>query len=154
MRVPEEADRDFTASAFIVRDGEVLLLRHKKIDSWLQPGGHVEPGETPDEAAVREAVEETGFDTVVVEDFSPESPFSVSENLPKPFNINLHPIDSSHYHCDFQYIVSVKDRVDDYEYEDSSIDWFSREDLKNSDLEILENARETALKAIEIADNV
>lgn len=45
-RIPEDADRDFVAGAFIVDDSKVLLLRHKKYGVWLQPGGHVEPGDS------------------------------------------------------------------------------------------------------------
>ena len=38
----------------------ILLLVHRRLGIWLQPGGHVDPGETPWEAARRETVEETG----------------------------------------------------------------------------------------------
>jgi 8-oxo-dGTP pyrophosphatase MutT (NUDIX family) len=46
-----------------IRDagGRVLLARHVEGDRWLLPGGGVEPGETPADAAVREAWEETGL---------------------------------------------------------------------------------------------
>ena len=54
----------FTASAFILSPaGDALLLvHHAKLDRWLQPGGHVEPGD-PDllAAARREALEEVGL---------------------------------------------------------------------------------------------
>ena len=39
----------------------VLLHRHRRLGIWLQPGGHVEPGERPEDAALRETVEETGI---------------------------------------------------------------------------------------------
>jgi 8-oxo-dGTP pyrophosphatase MutT (NUDIX family) len=42
-------------------DGRVLLARHAEGDVWLLPGGGVEPGETPADAAVREMWEETGL---------------------------------------------------------------------------------------------
>src|SRR5215203_5825757 len=43
-----------TGSGFVVGSRGVVLLRHKRLGIWLQPGGHVDPGETPWEAAQRE----------------------------------------------------------------------------------------------------
>lgn len=54
----------FTASAFVLdpSNERLLLIHHKKLDRWLQPGGHIEPGDTNViEAARREATEETGL---------------------------------------------------------------------------------------------
>lgn len=52
----------FTASLFIVDGGGRLLLHHhRRLDRWLQMGGHVEGEEAPHEAALREGVEESGL---------------------------------------------------------------------------------------------
>ncbi|HUP59776.1 MAG TPA: NUDIX domain-containing protein [Thermoanaerobaculia bacterium] len=51
-----------TASCFIIDDGGRLLLHHhRRLDRWLQMGGHVEGDETPDAAALREGAEESGL---------------------------------------------------------------------------------------------
>jgi 8-oxo-dGTP pyrophosphatase MutT (NUDIX family) len=52
----------FTASCYIV-DGEnrLLLHHHRRLDRWLQMGGHIDLGETPLEAALREGREESGL---------------------------------------------------------------------------------------------
>ncbi|MFQ3275376.1 MAG: 8-oxo-dGTP pyrophosphatase MutT (NUDIX family) [Candidatus Nanohaloarchaea archaeon] len=147
-RVPEDADRDFVAGAFIVKDDEVLLLRHKKYGVWLQPGGHVEPGETPDEAAVRETMEETGLEVEVVGEEEAFDNFSAVD-LPQPFNINLHEIEEGHWHLDFQYLVKiVGERDNDYEYDDEDMKWFSEEDLRSDEYDMPENVKKSALKLL------
>lgn len=50
-----------TASGIVVSDRGVLLHRHRLLGLWLQPGGHLDPGELPAEAARREVAEETGL---------------------------------------------------------------------------------------------
>lgn len=51
-----------TASALLFdADRRVLLVRHADGDIWTTPGGMIEPGETPADAAVRETWEETGL---------------------------------------------------------------------------------------------
>jgi ADP-ribose pyrophosphatase YjhB (NUDIX family) len=41
--------------------GRVLLARHVEGNVWLLPGGSIEPGEVPADAAIREMLEETGL---------------------------------------------------------------------------------------------
>ena len=49
------------ASVCVFRDDEVLLIKRAKPPFlWSLPGGRIEPGETPEQAAVRELMEETG----------------------------------------------------------------------------------------------
>jgi ADP-ribose pyrophosphatase YjhB (NUDIX family) len=48
------------AVAIFDERGRVLLVLER--DAWGYPGGRLEPGETPEEAAVREAREETGIE--------------------------------------------------------------------------------------------
>jgi 8-oxo-dGTP pyrophosphatase MutT (NUDIX family) len=49
-----------TASGLAIQDGKVLLIFHPYIKQWFQPGGHIDEGEAPIEAAIREVFEETG----------------------------------------------------------------------------------------------
>ena len=78
VRSGDSTDRDrfspghFTASGFVVSpDGSsLLLIHHRRLDRWLQPGGHIDPEDTsPIVAAAREVAEETG---VVVKPILPE----------------------------------------------------------------------------------
>src|SRR4029453_15241807 len=63
-----------TGSAITVSaDGaHVLLLHHRKLDRWLQPGGHGDPGETTgEEGALREALEESGIEGLTLHPRAP-----------------------------------------------------------------------------------
>ena len=44
------------------RGGEVLVIHHRRLGTWLPIGGELDDGETPLEAAVRELREETGLE--------------------------------------------------------------------------------------------
>ena len=55
-------EKHFTATGIVLNDAhQVLMIRHKKLGVWLPPGGHVEENELPDEAVLREVLEETGI---------------------------------------------------------------------------------------------
>lgn len=48
------------AGGLVVRGGEILLIAMDEGRRWQLPKGHIEPGESPEEAGVREVREETG----------------------------------------------------------------------------------------------
>jgi 8-oxo-dGTP pyrophosphatase MutT (NUDIX family) len=56
---------DYTAEIFIVYHHKVLIRLHDKYNLRTCPGGHIELDENPNEAAIREAKEETGLDVVL-----------------------------------------------------------------------------------------
>ncbi len=86
-----------TASAIVVgRRGTVLHL-HKRLARWMQPGGHVDPGESPPVAARREAIEELGLDVA--------HPLSG----PRLIHIDVHEAALGHTHLDLRYLLFGSD---------------------------------------------
>jgi 8-oxo-dGTP pyrophosphatase MutT (NUDIX family) len=92
-----------TATGVIVdlASRRVLLIRHKVLDRWLPPGGHLEVGELPPAAALREAIEETGLTSL--------TPWGEG-----PVDIDTHPIpanpvrgEPAHEHHDFRFVFTA-----------------------------------------------
>ena len=105
--------RHVTASAIVVGPRGVVLHRHKRLGIWLQPGGHVDPGETAAEAALREAEEETGL------------PVRHPDDGPRLVHVDVHPGPRCEAHLDVRYLV-IADDVEPAPGEDESQDvrWF------------------------------
>lgn len=105
-RAEPTVTRDFTVAVFVVYDGRVLLHLHRKLGKWLPPGGHIEPNELPDEAALREVAEESGLAVRLVggkglaTDY-PEQPVQ----LVIPAGIQLEAIADGHEHIDLVYFA-------------------------------------------------
>ena len=94
--------RDFTASVFVVWQAQVALHRHAKLGLlFFPPGGHIEPNELPDEAAVREVLEEMGV-RVALEAELPAH-LSSPRMLPRPRGVQLEQIADGHEHIDLVY---------------------------------------------------
>jgi 8-oxo-dGTP diphosphatase len=58
--VTRVSDRIHAAGGIVVRDGRVLLVHRPRYDDWTFPKGKLDPGESFEDAAVREVEEETG----------------------------------------------------------------------------------------------
>lgn len=70
---------------FVKQGKDWVLVRHRERSTWECAGGHIEPGETADEAAVRELYEETGAEEYTLH---PLCAYSVSgAELPESFGM-------------------------------------------------------------------
>lgn len=117
--------RDWAVSVFVVWNGKVLLHRHKKLDLWLPPGGHVDLGEFPDEAAVREVLEEAGLAVELVGERALNAPGPVQ--LVRPRGVQLEAISPGHEHIDLVYLARPAGYYDgSLDGGEGGFDWYSR----------------------------
>ena len=119
--------RHFCASAFIINPDtkEILLVKHKKFKRWVQPGGHIEHDETPEEAAVREAYEETGVKVELLGDRFPRE-----DDFIRPLGIQKNRGANGDLHIDIIYpAIPVGNINPNVSFESLNVKWFTREEL-------------------------
>jgi len=149
--------RHFTATAFVIDSkNRVLLLWHKRLQRWMPPGGHVDPDETPEDAAKRECKEETGLDVEIggeaQDDLFARDP-SEGRMLKKPIAMLLENIPASeergepeHQHMDFLYVARPLDESQATtlaEAEAREMRWFTKKEVQTLDetTEIFSNVK-------------
>ncbi|MDE1810858.1 MAG: NUDIX domain-containing protein [Candidatus Micrarchaeota archaeon] len=137
------------AGCIILSGAKVLLLKHKKLGMWLPPGGHVDPGEFPNEAAVREAKEETGLDVKLIRNTDIDFSSSDAAVLESPFAIvqeNVKYKTGMHIHFDLVYLATVSGGEQAMNEESTEMRWFTKEELET--IETFDNVRAVVTRAL------
>jgi 8-oxo-dGTP pyrophosphatase MutT (NUDIX family) len=119
-----------TGSAWLVsKDGErALLMHHRKLNRWLQPGGHADGSADLAQVSLREAEEETGLLDLIVQ---PEI-FDLDRHL-----IPARGLEKEHFHYDVRFIVRATESEEFVQNEESlALAWFDIKELaENSELD-------------------
>ena len=103
-------------------------MKHHLFDKWVQPGGHIEDDETPEEAAAREVFEETGIRIKLIGERFPRE-----DDMIRPLGIQCNRKDNGDKHFDIIYAAIPNNGDADLIVSDEStgIGWFSRNELEN-----------------------
>jgi 8-oxo-dGTP pyrophosphatase MutT (NUDIX family) len=132
-----------TGSALVARPHgrEVLLVHHRRLDRWLQPGGHTDPEDASVfETARREAREETGVERL-------EAPFGERILGVDVHEIPARPKEAAHLHFDVRYLLTTEEReIRPQALEVRGVSWFSVAELSapDFDLSVIRLARRAA----------
>lgn len=115
---------DLCVDTYIVNDGAVLLRLHDKYNYWGAPGGHIDPGEDANEAALREVWEEVGLKVELVGPSCwTKGDSEKNQDLVPPLFVNRHKITDSHDHSAFIFVAKAPTR---------DIDPQSKEDITSA----------------------
>lgn len=125
--------RHFCASAFVINpeNKKILLVKHHLFDKWVQPGGHIEDNETPEEAATREVYEETGIKVSIVGERFPRE-----DDMIRPLGIQCNRKDNGDKHFDIIYVATPNQTDSNLviSNESTGIGWFSREEIEKMEV--------------------
>ena len=64
-------NEDQAAGGVVLREGRIAVVHRPKYDDWSLPKGHLDPGESWEEAALREVAEEAGVQARLVRELEP-----------------------------------------------------------------------------------
>ena len=139
---------DFTVAIFVVQNGQVLLIHHRKLDKWLPLGGHIELDEDPELAALREAREESGLDVELIGE-RPPTTGPGTRALIAPRFLDIHRITATHEHIGMIYWARPRNgSVTLASAEHHDIRWCSAADLDNLQPQISDAVKWYCLKAL------
>ncbi|HEX6288868.1 MAG TPA: NUDIX domain-containing protein [Herpetosiphonaceae bacterium] len=142
--------RDWAATTFVVHQGKTLLLHHRKLDKWLPPGGHIDPHELPDMAALREVEEETGLMVALLD---AGEPLGTVRRLAQPLCMLLETIASDHEHIDLIYVARVLSGDVSHAPEEShGWRWYDWQELDAPEVSI--DVRDLGRRAIDLVTQV
>lgn len=134
-----------TGSAWITNKSntKAVLLHHKKLNMWLQPGGHIDDGDRSLlHAALREAKEETGIHSFTI----------ASQNV---FDVDVHTIPAretelEHQHLDIRFWFVADNEELNISDESNHLRWMTRKEIEQAthDESLLRMVRKSMPQAV------
>ena len=146
-------DKCWVTTIYLVNeDKKVLLTWNKNLQTWIPVGGHIEYGETPEEAIRREVAEETGFDFEFL-----HLPMDEDNGNVIALKVHLIQIEKVPHHGHHMNIIffgrctryDARGETDEQE----KLKWFSESDLLRMKEGMIENVWKSSLEALRECSN-
>ena len=123
----DNMNKELCASIFVIdpETKRILLVKHREFKKWVQPGGHLEHNETPEEAAMREVFEETNIKVKILGEHFPRE-----DDFIRPLGIQCNRKEG-YVQVDILYFGIPSGNTEPYVDDEETIaaKWFTREEL-------------------------
>ena len=125
-----------TGSAWVLSQDrtQCLLVHHRKLDRWLQPGGHADGQSDVEKVALREAQEESGLTGLELQIDGPDVlPLDIDiHRIPARQDTAGNIVEESHEHHDIRFLfVSTRVQALVLSEESHDLRWFSHQEVMN-----------------------
>ena len=145
--------KHFCVSVYVYnpKNSKFLLVKHRKAGKWLQPGGHVEPNEDPEEAALREIFEEIGLRVKLV-----GKRFSRKQDFILPLALQKNMVEEDHIHIDVVYLAyPTENQKEVINYEETEgLEWFTLDQITDDNFETFDDVKYWCSKIIDDSENI
>ena len=127
---------DLCVDTYVVHEGAVLLRLHDKYNYWGAPGGHIDPGEDANEAALREVWEEVGLQVELIGPANwTKNNSENNRDLVPPIFVNRHKITDVHDHSSLIFVAKATTREINPQSKEDVISsakcmWLSKKELE------------------------
>ena len=132
--------KHFCVSVYVYdpKNSKFLLIKHRKTGKWLQPGGHIEPNEDPEEAALRETFEETGLRVRLV-----GRKFPREQDFIKPLALQKNVVEENHIHIDVVYLAHpTETQTESINYDETEgLEWFTLEQITDDNFDTFDDVK-------------
>lgn len=124
------SDLRYTVEIYVTYNNKVLLKYHEKYDIWVGVGGHIEPNEDPNAAAIRETKEETGLDVELIGELAFNLQNENHKELIPPTHMHVHIMKEKAHMAMIYFAKAHSDQII-LEKPDDKWQWFTKDELQN-----------------------